>query len=144
MYYGQSSKLFDNYANISFQIRRNRWHLNRKCYIKIFHTRFISSLMNYLFKKLDKNIQTEAPHKHQSLQEEHGIKSLSTIFTKHLRDLDQMWPKYLPLATLAYNTSNTPNLANYSMNELVFSRKPKLLLDLETKPDIKVSGTFKD
>ena len=38
-----------------------------------------------------------------------------------------MWPKYLPLATLAYNTFNTPNLANYSPYELVFGRKPKLL-----------------
>ena len=51
-----------------------------------------------------------------------------------------MWPKYLPLAMLAYNTFNTPNLANYSS----YSRKPKLLLDLETNPNIKVSGTFKD
>ena len=42
-----------------------------------------------------------------------------------------------------YNTFNTPNLANYSLYELVFSRKPKLLLDLETTPDIKVLGTFK-
>ena len=55
-----------------------------------------------------------------------------------------MWPKYLPLATLGYNTFNTPNLVNYSSYELVFSRKPKLLLDFETNPDIKVSGTFKD
>ena len=55
-----------------------------------------------------------------------------------------MRPKYLPLATLAYNTFNISNLANYSPYELVFSRKPKLLLDLETTPDIKVSGMFKD
>ena len=55
-----------------------------------------------------------------------------------------MWPKYLPLATFAYNTFNTPNIANFSPYELVFSRKPKLLLNLETIPDIKVSGTFKD
>ena len=55
-----------------------------------------------------------------------------------------MWPKYLPLATLVYNTFNTPNLASYSPYELLFSRKPKLLLDLETNPDIKVFGTFKD
>ena len=55
-----------------------------------------------------------------------------------------MWPKYLPLAAFAYNTFNTPNIANYSPYELVFSRKPKLLLDLETTADIKVSGTFKD
>ena len=39
---------------------------------------------------------------------------------------------------------NTSNLDNYSPYKLVFGRKPKLLLDLETNPDIKVSGTFKD
>ena len=55
-----------------------------------------------------------------------------------------MWPKYLPLRTLAYNTFNTPNLAKYSPYELVFCRKPKLLLDLETNPDIKVLGMCKD
>ena len=75
---------------------------------------------------------------------DHGIKSLSTILTKHLTEQGQMWPKFLPLATLAYNTFNSPNLANYSPYELVFGRKPKILLDLETDPDIKVSGTFKD
>ena len=64
--------------------------------------------------------------------------------TKHLTDHGQMWPKYLPLATLAYNTFNSPNLGNHSPYELVFGRKPKLLLDLETDPDIKVSGTYRD
>ena len=61
-----------------------------------------------------------------------------------MTDHGQMWPKYLPLATLAYNTFNPPNLGNYSPYELVFSRKPKLLLDLEKNSDIKVLGTFKD
>ena len=46
-----------------------------------------------------------------------------------------MWPKFLPLATLAYNKFNSPNLANYSPYELLFSRKPKILVDLETDPD---------
>ena len=55
-----------------------------------------------------------------------------------------MWPKYLFLATFAYNTFNSLNLANFSLYELVFGRKPKILLNLETMPDIKVSGTFKD
>ena len=55
-----------------------------------------------------------------------------------------MWPKYLPLATLAYNTFNTPNLANYIPYELVFGRKPNLLLDLKSNHDITVSGTFKN
>ena len=40
---------------------------------------FMSSLMNYLFKKLDFKIKTVAPYNHQSLQVDHGIKSLSTI-----------------------------------------------------------------
>ena len=62
----------------------------------------MASLMNYLFKKLDIQIKTVASNNHQSLQAEHGIKLLSTILTKHLTNLGQMWPKYLPLATLAY------------------------------------------
>ena len=66
-----------------------------------------------------------APYNHQSLQAEYGIKSLSTILMKHLTSLGQMWPKYLPLAMFAYNTFNTPHLANFSPYELVFSRKPK-------------------
>ena len=39
---------------------------------------------------------------------------------------------------------NSLNLANFSPYELVFTRKSKILLNLETMPDIKVSGTFKD
>ena len=78
------------------------------------------------------------------MQAEHGIKSLSAILTKHVTGLGHMWPKYLTLVMFAYNTFNSPNLAIYSPYALIFSRKPKLLLDLETNPDIKVSGTFKD
>ena len=114
------------------------------CIIMDQDSAFMSSLMNYLFKKLNIKIKTVAPYNHQSLQAEHCIKSLSIIFTKHLTDLGQMWPKYLLSATLAFNTFNTPNLASYSPYLLVFGRKPKLLLDLETNPDIKVLGTFKD
>ena len=44
---------------------------------------FMSSLMNYLFKRLGIKIKTVAPYNHQSLQAEHGIKSLSNILTKH-------------------------------------------------------------
>ena len=105
---------------------------------------FLSFLMNYLFNKFDIKIKMVAPYNHQSLQAEHGIKSLSTILTKHLTNLGQMWPKYLSLATFAYNTFNSPNLANYSPYELVFGRKPKILFKLDTTPDIKISGTFKD
>ena len=85
----------------------------------------MSSLMSYLFKKLGIKIKMVAPYNHQSLQAEHGIKSLSAILTKH-------------------NTFNSLNLSNYSPYELAFGRKPKSLLDLETDPDIKVSATCKE
>ena len=100
---------------------------------------FMSSLMTYLFHKFNIKIKTVAPYNHQSLQPEHGIKSLSHILTKHLTSLGQMWPKYLSLAMFAYNTFNTPNLGTYSPYELTFGRKPKILIDVESNPDIKVS-----
>ena len=69
---------------------------------------------------------------------------MSRILTKPLTGQGQMWHKYLPLATFAHNMFNSPNLANHSPYELVFGRKPKLLLDLETDPDVKVSGTYRE
>ena len=44
----------------------------------------------------------------------------------------------------AYNTFNSPNFGNYSPYELTFGRKPKLLLNVETNPDIKVSRNFRE
>ena len=105
---------------------------------------FMSSLMSYLFKRLGIKMKTVAPYNHQSLQTKHGIKSLSNILTKHLTKSGEMWTDYLPFTTLAHNTYNSPNLSNYSPYELVFGRTPKLLLDLETNPDIKVAATYKE
>ena len=114
------------------------------CIIMDQDSAFMSSLMNYLFRKLGIKVQTVALYNHQSLQAEHEIKSLSSILTKILTEQGQMWHKYLPLATLTYNTFNSPNLGNYLPYELVFGRKQKLLLDLETDPDIKISGTYRE
>ena len=55
---------------------------------------FMSSLMTYLSNKFNIKIRTVGPYIHQSLQAEHGIISLSTILTKHLTNLGQMWPKH--------------------------------------------------
>ena len=105
---------------------------------------FMSSLMTYLFHRLNIRIKTIAPYNHQSLQAGHGIKSFTNTLTKHLIGLGQMWTKYLSLATFVYNTFNSPNLGNYSPYELTFGRKPKLLLNVETNPDIKVSRNFRE
>ena len=73
---------------------------------------------------------TIAPYNCQSLQAEHGTKSLSSILTKHLSGQGQIWHKYLPLATFAHTTFNSPKLANHSPYELVFGRKPKITTGL--------------
>ena len=114
------------------------------CIIMDQDSTFISCLMKYLFRKFEIKVKTLAPYNHQSLQAEHGIRSLSTFLMKHLTEKGQMWHNCLPLATFVYNTFNSPNLANHSPYELVFRRKPKLLLDLETDPDIKIAGTYKE
>ena len=71
---------------------------------------FMSSLMTYLFHRLDIKIKTIALYNHQSLWVEHVIKSLTHILTKHLTSLGQMWTKYVSLTAVAYNTFNSPNL----------------------------------
>ena len=71
-----------------------------ECIVMDQDSAFMSSLMTYLLNKFNIKIRTVAPYNHQSLQAEHGIKSLSNILTEHLTNLGQMWPKYLLLATL--------------------------------------------
>ena len=48
---------------------------------------FMSSLMTYILEKFNIKIKTVAPCNHQSLQAEHGIKSLSNILSNHLTNL---------------------------------------------------------
>ena len=52
------------------------------CIIMDQDTGFMSTLMNYLFKKLNIKIKTVAPYNHQFSQAEHGIKSLFRNFDK--------------------------------------------------------------
>ena len=102
---------------------------------------YMSSLMTDLLARFNIRIRTVAPYNHQSLQAEHGIKSLSTILTKHLTNLGQMWPQYLPLATFMYKHSK---FRKHSPYELTFGRKLRPLLNLDSNTDIKVSGTLKE
>ena len=98
---------------------------------------FMSSLMTYLFHRLDIKSKTIAPYSHQPLQVEHGIKYLTCILTEHLTGLGQMWTKYVSLATFAYNTFNSPNLGNYSPYELTFGRKPRIITKFRDKSQYK-------
>ena len=55
---------------------------SRQCIYVLTHELLVSET-RYQNKKV-------APYNHQSLEAEHGIKSLSTILTKHLSNLGQM------------------------------------------------------
>ena len=101
------------------------------CIIMDQDSAFMSSLIKYLFNKLDIKIETVTPYNHQSLQVEHGIKLLSTILMKHLTNLGQMWQKYLSSATFAYNMFNSPNLANYSPYQGIWYLK--IIINYEIK-----------
>ena len=48
------------------------------------------------------------------------------------------------MATFTYSTFHSPNLGNYSPFELALSREPQTLLNVETNPDVRISGTYKD
>ena len=69
---------------------------------------------------------------------------MSNIPTKHLTGQGQVWHKFLSLVTFAYNTFHSQNVGNYSPFELTLRRELRILLDLETDPDTKVSHTYKD
>ena len=47
------------------------------CIIMDQDSAFMSTLINYLFRKLNIGVMTVAPYNHQSLQAEHSIKTLS-------------------------------------------------------------------
>ena len=44
----------------------------------------------------------------------------------------------------AYNTFHSLNLGNYSPFELTLRREARILLNLDTDPDVRISGTYKD
>ena len=104
---------------------------------------FTSSLMEAFVTQLNTKRVLVSPTNHQSLQAEHGIKSLSGLLVKHLSTV-WSWHSVLPYSMLCYNGYSSPNLNGYSPYELVFGHKMTLSHELEIKVDTIVSGTFKN
>ena len=104
---------------------------------------FTSSLMEAFVTQLNIKVILVSPTNHQSLQAEHGIKSLSGLLVKHLSTV-WSWPSILPFSMVCYNGFSSPNLDGYSLFELVFGYKMTLDQRLEIKVDTVVSGTFRD
>ena len=101
-------------------------------------------LDEFLVQKVGNHYQDSRSLQSQVITSEHGIKSLSSILSKCLTNQGQMWHKLLSLATFTYKIFHTPNFGNYFPYELMFGRKPRILINIEKNPDIKISGTFKD
>ena len=104
---------------------------------------FTSSLIKAFVTQLNIKVILVSPTNYQSLQAEHGIKSLSGLLVKHLSTV-WSWHSVLSYSMLCYNRYLSPNLNGYSPYELVFGHKMTLSHELEIKVDIVVSGTFKD
>ena len=83
---------------------------------------FTSSLMEAFATQLNIKVMLVSPTNHQSLQAEHGIKSLSGLLVKHLSTV-WSWHSVLPYSLLCYNGYSSPNLNGYSPYELVFGQK---------------------
>ena len=104
---------------------------------------FTSSLVEAFVTQLNIKVILVSPTNHQSLQAEHGIKSLSDLLVKHPSTVCS-WHSVLPYSMLCYNGYLSPNLNGYSPYELVFGHKMTLSDELEIKRDTVVSGTFRD
>ena len=104
---------------------------------------FTSSLMEAFVTQLNIKVILVSPTNHQSLQAEHGIKSLSGLLVKHQSTV-WSWHSVLPYSMLCYNGYSSPNLNGYSPYELVFGHKMTLSHELEIKVDTVVSRTFKE
>ena len=104
---------------------------------------FTSSLMEAFVTQLNIKVILVSPTNHNSVQAEHGIKSLSGLLVEHLSTV-WSWYSILPYCILCYNGYASPNLTGHSPFELVFGYKMTLSPDLEMKVDVVVSGTFKD
>ena len=81
---------------------------------------FTSSLMEAFVTQLNIKVSLVSPTNHQSLQAEHGIKSLSGLSTVW------SWHSVLPYSMLCYNGYSIPYLNGYSLYELVFGHKMTL------------------
>ena len=80
------------------------------CIIMDQDSAFMSSLMNYLFRKFEIKFKTGSSIQSSVI----AGRALHQISIKYLMEKGQMWHKYLPLATFVYNTFNSPNLVNHS------------------------------
>jgi hypothetical protein len=105
---------------------------------------FTSSLVKYMTQQYGTHLVFISPTNHKSLLAEHGIKSLSSLLTKHLDGFGKDWPFYLDCSMLSYNSYSSPNLAGLSPAELALGRQNKVCPPMEITPQVPVTGTYKE
>ena len=93
---------------------------------------FDSQIMNYLSKalKIQQRFCTEGSH--ESILSERAIRTLSDILISKMKGRGKNWPLFVASTTFAYNCSPHTLMDGYSPFELLFGRKPRDPLDLDT------------
>ena len=104
---------------------------------------FMSKLLEALFKHLEVKVITVGPTNHQSLQAEHGIKSISHIITKNLAAQGGQWHKLVPLSQLAYNAKVSPNMDGLSPYQLVFGHPAYTNPAMKLTPEVEIPTTHR-
>ena len=104
---------------------------------------FMSKVAQALFKHLEIQVITVGPTNHQSLQAEHGIKSISQIITKTLADKGGHWHRYLAMSQLAYNSKVSSNMDNLSPFQMVFGHPAKTNPGMNITPEVEIPLTHR-
>ena len=105
---------------------------------------FMAKVMQLLLDLYKIKLCTVSPTNHQSLQAEHGIKTISNTILKHLVAYGKNWEEHARSAMLHTNTYASPNMCNVSPYQCVFGKRARLDPTLEIRPDLIHMGTYKD
>ena len=105
---------------------------------------FMSNVMQLLLDLYKIKLCTVSPTNHQSLQAEHGIKTISNTIIKHLVAYGKNWEEHARSAMLHTNSYSSPNMCNVSPYQCVFGKKARIDPTLEIRPDLFHMGTYKD
>ena len=92
------------------------------------------SVIKILLESIECEMQIISPYNHGSSKAERQIRTISEMIVKKLTEKGDRWPLYAAIAAYAMNTYASDALQGLTPFELVFIRKPRILLGYKFKP----------
>ena len=92
------------------------------------------NVIKILLESIECEMQIISPYNHGSSKAERQIKTISEMIVKKLNEKGDRWPLYAAIAAYAMNTYASDVLQGLTPFELVFIRKPRVLLGYKFKP----------